>query len=111
MSFGHKAAINEHNIVIGLRHLGLEKELLVLKIKGEDYYAFLPSGKAGLTDIDNHVSYHRSGRRHMVVKRYDGTEWIEDKWRRLGKGPQETMRQQTATDLQPVQTLRGNELF
>ena len=70
----------ELNIVIGLRHLGLERELVVLKVKAENYYVFLPSGRAGISDVENHVSYHRSGRRHMVARRHNGSEWVEDKW-------------------------------
>jgi hypothetical protein len=81
----------------------------VVKIKGQEFYAFLSPGPASIAEIETHVSYHRSGKRHMVAKRLVGEEWREDRWLYHGHGSAKTMRQQTATALQPPATLRGAE--
>jgi hypothetical protein len=98
-------------ITIALRHLGIEREVLVLKAKGEDFYAFLPGGLSGLGHCKIHFSFHRSGRRHMVVESRDiEDEWDEEKWPRREAEPT-TMREQTKTQLQRPGAIRGAQLF
>jgi hypothetical protein len=98
-------------ITIALRHLGIEREVLVLKAKGEDFYAFLPGSLSGLGHCKIHFSFHGSGRRHMVVEsRTREDEWDEEKWPRRGAEPT-TMREQTKVQLQRPAAIRGAQLF
>ena len=83
----------------------------MLKVKGQNFHAFSPSGKAGTSDVEIHFSRHESGLSHMVAKRYNGKEWIEDKWPRLGHDRKESMRRQTTAKRPPIDELRGAELF
>lgn len=96
---------NERVITIALRHLGTEREVLVLKAKGEDFYAFLPGGLSGLGHCKIHLSFHRAGRRRMVVASRDREdEWDEEDWPRGGAEPT-TMREQTKVRPQRPDTI------
>ena len=110
LAMSRDASATSGEWVVVLRHLGIEREILVLKAKGQEFHAFCPNGKAG-GDIEVHSSYHGSGERHLVMKRLAGRSWIEDKWPRPENGLEETMRRQTATQLQPPAVLRGTELL
>src|SRR5208282_5065268 len=58
---------------IVLRHLGLERKLADLKVNGKNYYAFTPYSLDGLCGLDNHMSYHADGERHVKSRyRRDG---------------------------------------
>ena len=59
---------NELVRVFALRLLGEKREIIVLKEKGQDFYAFPPYAKKPLGDLDNHMSWHESGERHAVTK-------------------------------------------
>lgn len=52
-----------------LRHLGLERRMADVKvrrdIKGIHFHAFTPYSLDGSLDLDNHVSYHADGKRHV----------------------------------------------
>ena len=62
-----------------LRHLGTEREIVVLKVDGSDFYAFPPYAKKPLGDVDCHMSWHASGERHAVSRVRRGRRWITDK--------------------------------
>ncbi len=110
MTRAARNTFDEVFLVTALRHLGIEREILVLKAEGENFYAFLPGALSGLDHCKIHFSFHRSGRRHMVAESIDEGEWREDKWPRHGAQP-ETMREQTKTQLPPPAALRGAQLF
>jgi hypothetical protein len=97
---------SELRTVIALRNLGLEREILVLKCKGQDFYALLPAGESGQGDCRIHFSLHESGERHVVAESRgcDG-KWREDKWLSRGAEPA-TMRKQTKTQLQRPAALK-----
>jgi hypothetical protein len=102
---------NDLLTVIALRHSEFEREVLVLKAEGQDFYAFLPGGLRGLGHCKIHFSVHESGEQHMVVESLgcEG-EWHEDEWPRLGAEPA-TMREQTKVQLQRPAALRGAHLL
>jgi len=62
-----------------LRHLGAEREIVVLKAKGNNFHAFTPYAKEPLGDVDCHMSWHASGERHAVSRIRRGHTWIKDK--------------------------------
>jgi hypothetical protein len=80
-----------------LRHLGAEREILVLKVKGQNFYAFPPYAKKPLGNLDFHMSWHESGERHAVVRFSNGHAWKEDAM----------MRKKSAVKLQPPAALKG----
>jgi hypothetical protein len=88
---------NELVLVFAVRHLGVEREILVLKVKGEDIYAFPPYAKEPLDGLDNHISWHRSGERHAVSRYHDGNEWREAR----------STRDESSVNLQPPSSLKG----
>jgi len=60
------AAADELNLCYALRHLGEVREILVLKIKGHDFYAFPVYALDG--PVDAHNSWHESGVFHASFK-------------------------------------------
>jgi hypothetical protein len=89
--------MSEQVFVFALRHLGIEREVLVLKAKNRDFHAFLPYSKKPSGPLDNHMSWHESGERHAVSKYYDGNEWREV----------ESTRRESTVKLQPPSSLKG----
>src|ERR1700728_3003571 len=89
--------MSEHVLVFALRHLGMEREILVLKVKNHNFHAFLPYSKKPLGPLDNHMSWHKSGERHAVSKYYNGQEWREV----------ESTRRESTVKLQPPSSLKG----
>jgi len=71
-------ASDELVLCMALRLLGSEREVLVLKIKGQNFYAFPPYAKKPLGSFDCHMSYHESGERHAVVRLSNGFAWREE---------------------------------
>ena len=107
-----EARERESVFVFAMRHLRMEREIFVLKIKGQNFYALLTEATASLRGVDRHFSYHASGRRHVVDKRRVGTEWKEDKWPRPWHWERrQTTRRLTVTQLQQPSMLAGAELF
>jgi len=66
-------------LCFALRHLGAEREILVLKAKGDNFYAFPPYAKKPLGNVDGHMSWHASGERHAVFSIRRGRGWENDK--------------------------------
>ena len=64
-------------LCFALRHLRAEREILVLKVKGQNFYTFPPYAKRPLGDLDSHMSWHESGERHAVVRFRNGRVWRE----------------------------------
>ncbi|HXP78896.1 MAG TPA: hypothetical protein VN976_03245 [Verrucomicrobiae bacterium] len=56
------------DIVVVLRHLGAEREILVLKANRQNFYAFPPYAKKPIGSFDVHMSLHSGGERHFAVK-------------------------------------------
>jgi hypothetical protein len=92
-----KRASGELVLCFALRHLGTEREILVLKVRGKDFYAFPPYAKKPLGSLDNHMSWHESGERHAVSRFYDGHEWKKDA----------RMQKESAVKLHPPAALKG----
>jgi hypothetical protein len=59
--------------------LGAEREIVVLKVDGNDFYAFPPYAKKPLGNVDGHMSWHASGKRHAVFRIRRGCGWEKDK--------------------------------
>jgi hypothetical protein len=53
--------------VFALRHLGVEREFLVIKA-GRNFYLFPPYAKKTIGSVDVHISWHESGERHFVAR-------------------------------------------
>ena len=83
-------------LCFALRHLGTEREILVLKV-GKDFYAFPPYAKKPLGNLDSHMSWHKSGERHAVSRFYDGHVWKKDA----------RTQEQSTVKLQPPAALKG----
>jgi hypothetical protein len=66
-------------LCVALRHLGTEREIVVLKVDGNNFYAFPPYAKKPLGDVDGHMSWHASGERHAVFRIRRGGGWEKDK--------------------------------
>ena len=62
-----------------LRHLGSEKEIVVLKVDRNNFYAFPPYAKKPLGNVDGHMSWHASGERHAVFRIRRAFGWKKDK--------------------------------
>jgi hypothetical protein len=60
--------------VVVLRHLGLEREIVALKVNRNNFQAFTPYSLDGSIGLDNHVSYHASGERHVKSRYLLGDE-------------------------------------
>lgn len=71
-------ASGEFVLCVALRHLGVEREVLVVKEKKNNFYAFPPYAKKPLGSFDFHMSWHESGERHAVSRLYDGRAWKKD---------------------------------
>jgi hypothetical protein len=69
--------VTDFVLCFALRHLDAEREILVLKVKGQNFYVFPPYAKKPLGDLDCHMSWHESGERHAVARYYDGRVWQE----------------------------------
>jgi hypothetical protein len=76
--FGKRAS-NGLTFCFALRHLGIEREIVVLKVDKNDFYAFPPYAKKPLGDVDGHMSWHASGERHAVFRVRRGSGWEKDK--------------------------------
>jgi hypothetical protein len=84
-------------LCFALRHLGAEREILVLKAKGKNFYAFPPYAKKPIGPVDCHMSWHESGERHAVSQFYDGHVWKKDV----------RMQRKSAVKLHPPAALKG----
>ena len=51
-----------------LRHLGIEREIVVLKARGYNFYVFTPYAKKPIGPSDVHMSWHELGERHATVR-------------------------------------------
>jgi hypothetical protein len=89
--------MSEQVFIFALHHLGVEREVLALKVKRQNFYAFLPYSKKPLGPLDNHMSWHESGERHAVSKFYNGKEWREV----------ESTRRESTVTLQPPSSFKG----
>jgi hypothetical protein len=103
---------NAHEIlfVLVLRHLGIEREVLVIKARPRDFQAFLPSGKAGVSDVEIHASRHEAST-HMVARHRDEKKWRESEFSRFDSPSKHTMRPKTEGKRPPIDALKGSELF
>ena len=73
-----KWASSRLTFCVALRHLGTEREIVVLKVDGNNFYAFPPYAKKPLGDVDGHMSWHASGERHAVFRIRRGRGWEKD---------------------------------
>jgi len=64
---------------IALRHLGAEREVLVVKEREQEFFAFPPYAKKPLGSFDVHMSWHKSGERHFTVRLFNGHKWKKHK--------------------------------
>src|SRR5271170_99845 len=71
-------ATGEFVLCVALRHLGGEREVVVLKEKDNNFYAFPPYAKKPFGSFDFHMSWHESGERHAVSRLYNGRAWKKD---------------------------------
>ena len=90
-------ASGELVLCFALRHLGTEREILVLKVKGNNFYGFPPYAKKPIGPVDCHISWHESGERHAVSRFYDGHVWKKDV----------RMQRKSAVKLHPPAALKG----
>ncbi len=74
-------APNEFEFVlcVALRHLGTEREIVVLKETEQEFFAFPPYEKRPLGSFDVHMSWHKSGERHFVASLFNGQKWKKHK--------------------------------
>jgi hypothetical protein len=56
------------DVVVVLRHLGVEREIVALKASGQNFYVFPPYAKKPIGAFDGHMSWHESGERHATVR-------------------------------------------
>jgi hypothetical protein len=91
---------------VTLRHIGITRPILVLRVRDQDFYAFAPDSKS--SGLNRHMSYHASGERHFVSRHRNGKYWCEDKWP-LPDGTLETTRKQSSVQLPEPRVLRGAE--
>lgn len=66
MAESREAVSGELILCFALRHLGDVRELLILKVKGNNFYLFLAS--AIDRPIDVHITWHESGQSHVYYK-------------------------------------------
>lgn len=66
MAESREAASGELILCFALRHLGDVRELLILKVKGNNFYLLLPSTID--SPIDVHITWHESGQFHVYHK-------------------------------------------
>lgn len=92
-----KGQSRDFTLCVALRHLGVEREILVLKHKENNFYAFPPYSKKPLGCVDTHMSLHASGERHAVWRFFDGRVWKQDA----------KMRQESTVKLKPPSELNG----
>jgi hypothetical protein len=59
-------------LCVALRHLGAEREVLILKEREQEFFAFPPYAKKPIGNFDLHMSWHKSGERHFAVRMFDG---------------------------------------
>lgn len=79
MMSSRKRASGGLTFCFALRHLGAEREIVVVKVDGNNFYAFPPYAKKPLGDVDGHMSWHASGERHAVFSIRRGRGWEKDK--------------------------------
>jgi hypothetical protein len=91
------SSTGNRTLIFALRHLQAEREILVLKVAGQNFYAFPPYAKVPLGGLDNHMSWHRSGERHATSKYFDGKQWKE----------LVSTRRESRIKLQPPYALKG----
>jgi hypothetical protein len=90
--------------------LGVEREIRVIKARPRDFQAFLASGKAGVSDVEIHVSCHEAST-HMVASHREDKKWRESEFSRFDSPLKHTMRRKTEANRPPVNELKGAELF
>jgi hypothetical protein len=78
MAQSNARASSELILCCALRHLGTEREFLVLKARGNDFFAFPPYAKVPFGNVDCHTTWHASGERHAVSRYHDGRSWKKD---------------------------------
>jgi hypothetical protein len=79
MMVSRKRASAGLTFCFALRHLRTEREIVVLKVDGNNFYAFPPYAKKPLGNVDGHMSWHASGERHAVFRIRRGRGWEKDK--------------------------------
>jgi hypothetical protein len=88
-------------LCVALRHCGVEREVLVLKAEGQEFYAFPPYAKEPFGIFDCHISWHASGKRHAVMSVFNGSEWKKDP----------TMQTQSTVNVGPPMSIKGAGLL
>jgi len=78
MMTSRKRASGGLTLCFALRHLGTEREIVVLKVDRNNFYAFPPYAKKPLGNVDGHMSWHASGERHAVFRIRRGRGWEKD---------------------------------
>ena len=84
-------------LCFALRLCGIEREILILKAKGQNFYAFPPYAKEPFGIFDRHMSWHESGQRHAVMSVSNGSEWKKD----------QTMQKQSTVNVGPPMSIKG----
>jgi hypothetical protein len=79
MMTSRKRASGSLTLCFALRHLGTEREIVVLKVDRNNFYAFPPYAKKPLGNVDGHMSWHASGERHAVFRIRRALGWEKDK--------------------------------
>jgi hypothetical protein len=87
--------------VFAVRFLGGEREVLVLKVNGQNFYAFPPYARTPQGNVDTHMSWHASGERHFVARCRNAGKWEES--------PE--MKRDSTVMLQKPAKIRGVELL
>lgn len=65
-------------LCFALRLFGVEREILVVKANGQNFYAFPPYAKKPFGSFDCHISWHASGERHAVMSVVNGRKRKKD---------------------------------
>ena len=84
-------------LCFALRLFGIEREVLIVKAKGQNFYAFPPYAKEPFGSFDCHMSWHESGERHFVARVFNGREWKKD----------ERTQSESAVNLGPPMSVKG----
>jgi hypothetical protein len=97
----------EFVLCVALRHLGAEREVVVLKEKENNFYAFPPYAKKPLGNSDSHMSWHKSGERHAVSRICSGRKWTKD----ARAQAESTVRMKPPSELKGVAPLYHSGIF
>src|SRR5437879_3063813 len=90
-------SLHELVLCFALRLFGVEREILVLKAKGQNFHAFPPYAKEPFGIFDCHISWHASGKRHAVMSVFNGSEWKKDP----------TMQMESTVNVGPPMSIQG----